>query len=62
MAGTSLFPFYDSLYGGALCELLARWRDEEGLSLRAIMDRIDRDTGHRPGKSSVARWLEGECE
>ena len=61
MTGASTFPLYDRLYDGRLCETLDDWR-AEGLSAAAICDRIEAKTKLRPGRSTVDRWLKGDCK
>lgn len=60
MPGANTFPLYDSLYGGHLCEQLEEWRTE-GLTLREMMDAIAEEHGHCPGRSTLGRWMAGEC-
>lgn len=60
MPGANTFPLYDSLYDGKLCEKLAAWQ-AEGLTLNQMMDAIAEDHGHAPGRSTLGRWLAGEC-
>lgn len=63
MAAASTFPFWDSLYGGRLCALLAEWHDR-GLSFRAISEQMGEDKGLTPpGRETLRRWCApaGEC-
>jgi hypothetical protein len=58
--GASVFPFFNQLYQGDLCDRLREWHDVEGLSLEAMCDRIASEKGQRPSSSSLSRWLAGE--
>lgn len=60
MAGASHFPALDAFYGGRLCETLTAWQ-AEGLTLGAIQARLAEDAGWAPGRSTIGRWLQGEC-
>ena len=61
MPGASLFPVFNRLYDYQLCERLSEWQ-AEGLTLVAIIDRIDAEKGVRPSTSAVSRWLQGQCK
>jgi hypothetical protein len=60
MAARSMFPFFDDLYDGRLCETLADWTDE-GLSLDQMVDRILAEKQIGIGRETLRRWRDGEC-
>lgn len=55
-----MFPFFDDLYDGRLCETLADWTDE-GLSLDQMVDRILDEKKIGIGRETLRRWRDGEC-
>ena len=61
VAATPLFPFVDALYDFDLCRQIGEWA-EEGLSAEAMCQRIHDEKGVRPGRSSMARWIAGDCK
>ena len=61
MPGANLFTALDAQLGGRLCEYLEEWK-AEGLTLTQTQERIAEECGWAPGRSTLGRWLAGECQ